>query len=403
MTWLGVVLHYQDRTEALPFIDETATLEYQLASTLRTLQVGDATKVVGIATGQGEPDLAAALGEPRHPLHRVAAALGETYSLRAVDIAAGRPVPDDVDVVILMGSRSPLGPAARYSLDQFVMGGGALGIFPYGALPDTQTLRIAPAPFDASELTAAWGVRVGRSLLAEPEMNDAIRLPVRIETGRGVIQGQKQVSSPLVPILRDLDSSHPITRRLDTLVAPFATTIDSSEAAALPEVTATVLARSSEQSRAGLTFASLDPGANYALLQQAESGAGGAPSARPGPHAALVAVHGPLPSAWAGSPPPTATDLPTIERAPSGTRAVIGSSFELPLANPGLLLSIVDWLAADEVLLGIRPRLSTPPLLEIPEQLRLVRLANVAGVPGLVALIGFLRLRRRRLRRAPTS
>jgi len=79
---------------------------------------------------------------------------------------------------------------------------------------------------------------------------------------------------------------------------------------------------------------------------------------------------------------------------------ILSSSFELPFANPGLLLGMIDWMAADEVLLDIRPQVSAPALLEVPEHASWLRVANVAGVPALVAIFGIVRLRRRRKRGA---
>ena len=98
----------------------------------------------------------------------------------------------------------------------------------------------------------------------------------------------------------------------------------------------------------------------------------------------LVALQGPLP----GPAGP----------APEGTRLLVGGSFEMPLASPGLLLAAIDWLAADEELLAIRPRLGAPPLLDVPEgrARELLPLANTLGVPLLVLVIGLGRLRRRR-------
>ncbi len=191
-------------------------------------------------------------------------------------------------------------------------------------------------------------------------------------------------------MLRNLNQDHPITRRMDTVVAPFTGSIEMAGTDGLAGVEATLLAATSREATVGATVTSLDP------LEQAER----QPSEQPGPHAVLVALSGALPSGWAGRSAPDGTGLPPLEVAPEGTRLLVGMSFEMPLANPGLLLAGVDWMAADEDLLSIRPRLSAPPLLVRPDNVRWVRAANVIGVPLLVSVFGFLRLRGRRRRGA---
>lgn len=393
ITWLGLSIHYLDGNEALPFVESTASLEYDIARALRTLQTGGEEKVIAFAVGHGETDMAAILEEERHPLRPVAQVLDENYELRGVDLAVESPeVPDDVDVLLLMGSRAPLTEQALFAVDQFVMRGGAFGLFPYASLPDTRTRQVQPAPVDFDPLLEAWGLSIGEELIVDRELNGVIRLPVTIRTARGALQGEQPVSSPLVPILRELNPDHAITRRIDTVVAPFATALDLSGVAALAGVEATVLAASNPGSTVGATIRSLDP-RSLAEVQDSE---------RPGSWPVLAAIQGRLTSGWAERPAPDGVGYPGLPESPEGTRLLIGTSFELPLANPGLLLGGIDWMAADEVLLGIRPRMSPPPVLEVPGRAGLLRLANVVGVPLLVALFGIGRLRARR-RRGRTS
>ncbi len=390
ITWLGLSVHHKDGSEALPFIDSTSTLEYDLATALRALSTGGVKQVVAFGTGHGEADLAAALEAEQHPLKAVAQVLSDTYDLRAVDLAAGAEIEDDVAVLLVMGSRGPLGEQALFAIDQFAMRGGAVGLFPYAAVPDVEQRQVGPAPVDFNPLLAPWGVSLGSDLVVDREMNGVIRLPITIRTRQGPRRAMQPVSSPLVPILRDLDETHPITRRTETLVAPFATAMDVTGAVADPDVQVSVLAASRDEATVGATVRSLDP-RSLARVQDTEAA---------GPHTVLVALAGALASGWAGQTAPDGIGFPPLERSPPGTRMILSSSFELPFANPGLLLGMIDWMAADEVLLDIRPQVSAPALLEVPEHASWLRVANVAGVPALVAIFGIVRLRRRRKRGA---
>jgi len=383
ITFLGIALLHKDGTEVLPFVDSIATLEFEIARALRKLQAGDVRKRVGFVVGFGQADIPAVLtAEGRHPLAPVATLLAENYDLVSIDLTTVTEVPADIDVLIDLGARAPLSPRALLAIDQHVMRGGAYGLFPYSALPDVKTRRISPTPVDYNGLLAPWGISLGEDLVVDRKLNGVIRLPVQVRTRQGMRQTEQQVSSPLVPLLRDLNREHPITRRLDTLVAPFARAIDASEAVAAPGVDAVVLASTSAEATVGARVTSLDP-RTLAAVQETEQA---------GPWPVLIAVQGSFDSGYAGTG--------GVDLSPEGTRLLIGTSFELPFANPGLLLSGIDWMAADEILLGIRPRMTAPAMLEVPDNVAWVRLANVAGLPLLVAITGIVRLRRRARRGA---
>ncbi|MEE2827700.1 MAG: Gldg family protein [Myxococcota bacterium] len=383
--WLGLSIHHLDGSEVLPFIEDPRSLEYEIAQALRRLQQGGAKKTIGFVTGHGEPDIAAAAAQERHPLQLLATVLSENYDLVAVDLSTATTVSEEVDVLVLQGPRSPLADSAWFAIDQHVARGGSLAVFPYAAIPNVQERSIAPAPVDTAPLLQAWGLTLGDQLVIQRSMQGMIRLPVTVRTPFGTAQSQQQVSSPLVPVLRDLDPEHAITRRLNTVVAPFTRAVQVGDLP--PGVEVVPLVSTAPDATVGRAVQSLDP--RSLEIPSSNEVAGSYP--------VLVAATGPFPSNWSGRSAPTAGAAPLVERAPEGPRVLLSGSFELGLANPGLLLAMVDWMAADEMLLGIRPRTTMPPLLNVPEasSLETLRLANVAGVPLLVALLAGLRLRRR--------
>ena len=70
----------------------------------------------------------------RSPLRPIAQLLRENYDLRAVKLDEG--IAEDVDVLLLMGSQKQLSNEELFAVDQYVMKGGALGLFPLSATPD---------------------------------------------------------------------------------------------------------------------------------------------------------------------------------------------------------------------------------------------------------------------------
>lgn len=408
-TFLGLTFLHRDQQEVLPFVRDVSTLEYDIARALRSMQQGGRKKVVAFATGHGEPDVAAAQAEQRHPLFGLAAGLARDYELRAIDLAAEGEVATDVDALILLGPRESLGERGFWAVDQHVMRGRALAIFPLPAVPNLAEMRLEPAPVSWKSLLGPWGVRIGEQLVLDRAWNGVIRVPVRRNTQFGVLQGQAPVNSPLVPMVRDLAKDHPITERMQTIAAPFAVAVEAAPAGAK----VMVLASSTAESVLGVDVQSLQPEA-VAAPKDGE---------QPGPFPVLVAMEGRFPSGWKGQLPPEqggeAAARKALARAQSGTteeedvgpaesiaespdatRVVVSGSFELALANPGLLPATIDWLVGDEQLLAIRPRAASPapmPAIEVAQATAL-RAVNVFGGPLILVLIGAWRARARRRR-----
>ncbi len=413
-TWLGLTLHHRDGEEVIPFVRDTGTLEFEIARALRTMQSGGRKRVVGFATGHGEPDVPAAKEDQRNPLFAFAQGLSRDYDLRSVDLSTELPIPEDIDALVVLGPREAMGDRVLWTIDQHIMKGRALALFPMPMVPDPQNLQIGPAPVDFSKWVAAWGITLGKFPIIDRETNGVIQLPVRRKTQLGVLVGRAPVNSPLVPMISNVEGDHPITSRMTALVAPFVVPVETKDTP--PGVVASVLAMSAPGSTSGVEVGSLNP---EALGPQGEA-------ELPGPYPVLVALSGKLPSGWRGrSPPPMGTEAAaraalakaegagsegeaedateeTIQESREGARVVLGGSFEMALANPGLLVQTVDWLVGDETLLAIRPRTSAPALLEpISDRMRHgLRAANVFGVPALLALLGVLRARSRRPRRS---
>ena len=76
---------------------------------------------------------------------------------------------------------------------------------------------------------------------------------------------------------------------------------------------------------------------------------------------------------------------------------MVGSA-DYALKDMGFFLGVLDWMAADEELLSLRPDLSMPAVLRPvgAREAHVVRLVNLLGVPLVIALIAVARGRQRR-------
>jgi ABC-type uncharacterized transport system involved in gliding motility auxiliary subunit len=276
--------------------------------------------------------------------------LARRYALRPVQLGGTGGVPQDVRALLVVGPQRTWSDRALYQLDQFVMRGGAAGLFLTNTRPDMQTLRTARVSGGLEPLVGQYGVKVSRDLVVDRVQNGLMRFPVR----SGAATGTREINYPLLPRATDLDRASPMLRGIEELLFPFAASL------ALPEtlpagVEARVLARTAPSAGAVDSVPSANPNDLREVL----------PDERRGPFPLLVAVTGPqrsvfetrgVPQADPEAPSTNETDPSDPARIAEGanTRLVVGGSADFVANNPAFMLNLVDWLVQDEALIGIR-------------------------------------------------
>jgi hypothetical protein len=384
---MGVAFLYRDRQAATPPIEDPDRIEYALTRALREALRGPGRKpVIGVARGHGEPDLLAG------PLAEV---LGTSGTLRDVTID-GRPLPGDIDVLVVLSPTRPFSARERYVVDQFLMQGRALVLLQdyrqqSTVFPDV----LVPQASGLEPLLDAYGLKID----AEATIVDRTHsLPVPF--GRDASGRPMSVNHPLFASTDAIERAHPVTRGLPSLVLPMAAPITVSG-----RLETTALVRTSPDARARADVRSLDP---QRLIEGRDADA-----ERPGPFTVAVAASGELDSAWADPrqpvpPPPSrgdappASEEPPVRRSQGEARLVVVTAGlrMLGLDRNALLLfqNAVDWALIDTDLVGIRARRATDPPLDAvaPERRNLAKFGNILGPPALVIAFGLVRGWRRR-------
>ena len=377
--WMGIVFLYEDRVTALPTIRGLGDLEFQLTRRIRQVVEDRPRPVVGFVTGHGEPDVAGGEG----PLATIRAKIGETYQPLAVDLAGGdQAVPDEVDVLVVLGARQPLSETERLALDQYLMSGRPLALYRSNLTPDTVRRKLHRSSDNLGDLQAHYGLAMDTVVLADRTHNGLMPVPVRregrTETG--------YVNHPLIPLVTDLDREDLVTRGVDTLALPLASPLRPVVGAEGCDGCRVIELASTGPDSVALT--------EVVGLDAADYAAAG-PDEQPGPFLVVAAVEGKLRSFYAAASP---DGHAVIESSPDGTRLLVVGSADYALKNLGFFLNALDWLVLDAELLALRPDLSQPPALQPmePGQAHVVRLLNVAAIPGALVALFVARGRRRR-------
>ena len=398
--YMGIAFQYQGKVESIPFVLQMEDFEYQVSSTLR--QLTSKKKKIGFSSGHGEPPTARGL--------QLASRQLKQYEVTTVDLAEGKkPIPDDVDVLLIIGPKKPFAERAKYEIDAFLQKGKGLALFYDGTVLETprgqfggQTPpRIARANnLGLNEMFETYGVKLTQDIVMDRQ-NQRVQLPAG--------QGQRVITNyPAFPIVTTFDKDHPVTRKLKVYVSIFPSSVELTKEAREGKggVKGRVLASSSSASWRHKGFFLFDP------LRQPQ------PTKELGPFPLAVAVKGTIPSFFSGketpkpgpaaaTPKEKAKKPDGKKRSPDTARLVVVGDSELVQdqflglsqgRNLTVLLNTVDFLAQDESLIAIRAKAQTSRPLENVEDssVTMAKLANIVGLPLAFIAFGVIRWRLRR-------
>ena len=355
--YAGLVIEYLGSTEVISPLLSVEGLEYTMTTKIKEL-AGD-KPVVGILGGHEGPSLTEGLTSLREAL--------PTYELR--EVSASDLSPDEIAALLIIAPGTELTPDELMSIDQYVMGGGSLGVFGAG-------LKIAVAQ-GAPEITTfesgidrlleRWGVKHRPGVV-----HDWICTRVAMRGPLGLPMAVPYPPSPDVAFTTE-QQEHAATFRLPSAPMPLTTPLELTSAG--EGVSVKVLGSSSENSW-------LVTGGSFDL--QPKDPREWVPTNDAGPFDLLVAISGQLPSAFAGGgmsgaegqAPELTQSSGEVRVLVSGSSGVLRDEF-LPPADPnrprdlgalmGLALNSVDWLAAESELIAIRAKNVEDPRLEVPQ------------------------------------
>ncbi len=429
--WMSAVVHCEDRREVVPLVLASANVEYDLALGIRRASLR-APPRVAFTSGHGEPTSAGFVSPAEKARGRghLTEVLRRFYRVVELDTRTLRAVPDDVDVLVVIGPPNAFAESELYVLDQFVMRGGALVVLTdsFDIAKDGQPVRDP----GLHEMLATWGVLVEPFVVADPLCD---RVEVTVNQGR-------TAAIPYPYIVRvtaqGLHRTHPIVRGLAELrfLFPASLRLPGAWAKRAGEGEGDAGGSSRPVDEAGHGEAPV----YHELVHTSESAWINSPPfvlhptqvkqpknpAVIGQRLLAAAVTGTLKSHFADRPIP---ELPATSRGgadvlenrrdsgPGGRVVVIANAevvrdeFPIPpkdtprpvVDNLRLVLNAIDWLAAED-LIDLRPPSPIRPI--SPQRSTsgaraLAYAVNLVLIPLLVAFIGIARatIRRRAARR----
>jgi ABC-type uncharacterized transport system involved in gliding motility auxiliary subunit/ABC-type transport system involved in multi-copper enzyme maturation permease subunit len=358
--YLGIAIQHADESETIPFVRQTADLEYRLSSFIRGMTRED-RPTVGLYEA---PPPQQASGQPGPTYNAFRQALQQTYDVRTLRFPADSQPDDEIDVLVLIDAPETLPADQMDRLRGFLDRGGSALILGHGMQPPGQQEFVLPREVLWNDLLVPYGVSIQSDMVYDLLSNEQAQVPTQF--------GMMIAPYPLW--VRGISTrSAPVNADLETLFMPWTSSLDTT--AAVPG-TVTPLFVTSEAAGIDSMMSMLAPRRQFQQVGLEER---------------LLA----------------AMVNPGAAEEAAGTRGrmvVAGNTNMLRdnflggnPANIAFGLNAVDWLAQDEALIGIRAKNRTPPPLVFSSNtLRdFVKHGNVIGVPILLVILAVLRLVKR--------
>jgi gliding-associated putative ABC transporter substrate-binding component GldG len=387
--FMGVVFLYEDRKEVIPVVQNPATLEYEISSTIKRL-TNRAQKKIGFLTGHGEPGMQE-LGHVQEMLRR-------QYELAPVDVSKGKSVPPDVAALVVMAPATPISEPDKYQIDQYLMRGGRVAFLVNRIDANLQNRYGRPLELNTDDLLQQYGVRINPDLVRDLQCAS-----VTIVQQQFGFSMQSQVPFPYLPLVSNFSKNNTMVKDLRNVVMFFVSSLDTTGVAA-KGLTAEILASSSKEAGRQTGMFAFDPLQRYTREEFQEKDV---PLA--------VTVQGRFPSMYAGKAAPVDTAADAV--APTGmpitsspdTRIVVVGDGDFARDqfmggnrdNLAFFANMIDYLVDDAGLITIRSKdASFVPLDQVSDGTkRAVKYANLVVPPLLVLLYGILRWRMRNARK----
>src|SRR3989338_3175484 len=157
--YLGIAVLYGDNKEIIPLVQDSASLEYDIAAAISKVTREDVPKVAflkGRKAFTRDADLT-----------QVAQLLERQYDVRDYDVTTGDLVADDINTLIIPGVREQLTKREQYAIDQFLMRGGSVLVLQEGVDINPTDLSVNKLNTGIDELLAQWGVRLNKNLVLD--------------------------------------------------------------------------------------------------------------------------------------------------------------------------------------------------------------------------------------------
>ncbi len=363
--YLGMAIQYGDKTEAIPVVEDTRNLEYQI--TLAIKKVTDKEKaVVGYVTDSGTL-------KPESEITFAYKKLNEMYEVRQINLTIEEEIPAEVRTLIIVGPKEKFEEKALKEIDKFLMQGGSLLVLQDGVKVG-EGLIASENETGLEAVLEKYGVKLNHNLVLDLSSGIA-------SFNQGFVTFS--TNYPFWPkvIKSGFDKDSTAVAKLESVTMPWPSSLEilSDKVGAGNKVS--YLAKTTANSWTQESNFDLSPQQSFTFANKGEK-------------TLAVSVFGKFQSAYGGG----STDSGRLIVAGDSDFLSDGFARQAP-DNIILFQNLVDSLSLDEDLISIRSKgISERPIKQKEDgEKAIIRYSNIFGLTLVVVAFGLIRyfLRRR--------
>jgi len=165
--YLGLTVNYAGENEVIPYIEQTADLEYQLTSFIKKLTTTDKKKL-GFLAGHGEKT-----SETEYQY--LGLELENQYVIETVTLdEENTTIPEDIAVLVIAGATGTYSQNQLDAIFAFAEAGNALFVLHDALQANTQTLTADPNQSNVVDVLNAYGVQVTPAVVYDLRSNETV-------------------------------------------------------------------------------------------------------------------------------------------------------------------------------------------------------------------------------------
>ena len=221
--YLGLVFHYNDKTESIPLVQESRGLEYEITKAINKISSFGMPIVAFYGLTPDIPD------DPRMRFfmqqqdryQHAKEAIRQNYEMVNTDLTS--PIDSNASTLVFSGVVDSLTTQQLYHLDQFIMSGKNVIVFQDRVNADLQSQQAHSIQSNIFDFLEHYGIKIIDNLVL-----DAQNSKVNVQTRQGFFSVSTPMDYPFFPISNDVNKKHPIVSQLGNLQFIFVSEIDTT-------------------------------------------------------------------------------------------------------------------------------------------------------------------------------
>jgi len=206
--YMGTVFLYQDKKESIPVIANIGNMEYEISSIIKLMAEGDKKKIAFVKSnyeGAGQP------GQPDQ-FSTFKKLLGKNYTVEDVKIEKGKLLDKSYEAAILVSPIKKLELYERYALEEFLMSSKGLILALDSIQGNPQNGVAFPVQTGMEDFLEKNSITISKDLIYD--MNSSI---ISVPGNAGGFMFSTSLRYPFFPQIINFNHDHPITQNLDVM------------------------------------------------------------------------------------------------------------------------------------------------------------------------------------------